>query len=282
MLCRDKIFSGLKTSYLFILHTCTSVLPVEWTQLIWHFTSKHLCFFVADLSHVFFYDRPCTCFWWQTSCFFTADLSRVFFCDRPFTCFFTADLSRVFFCDRPFTWFFYSRPFTCVFLWQTFHMFFYSRPFTLLFLWQTFHMFFGTDLSHYFFWQTFHIFWWDRLFTFSFCNRPLICWFFRHTFHMCLWQTFLSFLLRQTFHIYFFFCDRPFTCFFCCCCRPTSSLSNRVSSKGFKAPLARQGPGKLHIPGPFVVSFIIIRCHVIDGLGIVGSWPCYVERQALF
>ena len=164
--------------------------------------------------------------------FFTADLSRVFFCDRPFTCFFTADLSRV--C-------FFVTDISHVFLEQTFHIIFFDRPFTF-FGGTDFSLFlFATDLSYAGFFDTLFTCVCDRPFFLSFCDRPF---------------TFIS-----------FFCDRPFTCFFCCCCRPTTSLSSRVSSKGFKAPLARQGPGKLHIPGPFVVSFIIIRCRVIDGLG---------------
>ena len=171
--------------------------------------------------------------------------------------------------------FFYNRPFTCFFLSQTFHVFFFNRPFTC---------FFGTDLSHIVFDGPF-TFYFDRPFTFYFCDSPLIFCLFvfatdlSHVFD----RPFFFFFFQQSFHIFFFFFfgNRPFTYLFFCC-RPTRSLSSRVSSKGFKAPLARQGPGKLHIPGPFVVSFIIIRPHVIDGLGIVGSWPCYGEREALF
>ena len=104
-----------------------------------------------------------------------------------------------------------------------------------------------------------------------FCCRPVTC-FLLQTHHMLFFAADLSHIVV--------FCGRPFTCFFCC--RPVTSLSSRMSSKGFKAPLARQGPGKLHVAGPCVVSFIIIRPHVIDGLGIVGAWPCFGEGQALF
>ena len=75
------------------------------------------------------------------------------------------------------------------------------------------------------------------------------------------------------------------------CGRPGTSLTSRTSSKGFRAPLSRQGaPGKLHTPAPFVVSPLLLSgpifCRVLAewivdkmgfgraGCGQDGLWPC--------